>query len=81
MVNRISKEKLDELMKLGENNPAAIQQVFKLFAKTITSDFDYINAIKKLNIKGVDLWLLYKNECNQNDNTFFETIYKKYSGS
>lgn len=81
MVEYIPQENREELLELGEANPAGIQLVFKLFLKTITSDFDYINAIKKLNIKGVNLWLLYKDECNQNDNTFFETIYNKYSCS
>ena len=46
MVDHIPQEKLDELMELGEGNPAGIQLVIKLFLKTITSDFDYINAIK-----------------------------------
>ena len=80
MVEYIPQETLNELIKLGEANTAGIQLVIKLYVKTITSDFDYINAIKKLNIKGVNLWLLYKDECDQDDNTFFEKIYKKYSG-
>ena len=78
MVDRISKEKLDELMELGENNPAGIQLVIKLFKKTSTSSFDYINAIKNLKLKGSELWLFYKDKCNQNDEIFYQSIYENY---
>ena len=77
MVDRLPVAALTQLLDIGDGNPAAIKIAAMLYIIGESVDYDYFDALQRLNIKGVNLWLLYKNECDQSDDRLIEVIKSK----
>ena len=77
MVDQLPPGKLEQLLDIGQNNPAAISIICKLYLIGASENYDYFDALQRLNIKGVNLWILYKNECKQSDARLIEEIKSK----
>lgn len=60
------KQARDKLIPISNGNPGAITVLAQLYFSGISEQFSYVDALVKLNIVGVDIWLMYKNDCEQN---------------
>ena len=77
MVDRLPADKQTQLFDIGQANPAAIRIAARLYIIGESYDYDYLEALQQLNIKGEELWLLFKDECNQSDDRLIEVIKSK----
>ena len=77
MVDLLPPDKLEQLLVIGGANPAAIGIAARLYIIGESDDYDYFEALTQLNIKGVNLWILYKNVCDQSDDRLIEVIKSK----
>ena len=77
MVDRLPADKQTQLFDIGQANPAAIGIAARLYIIGESDEYDYFEALQQLNIKGVNLWILYKNECDQSDARLIELIKSK----
>ena len=60
------KEIREKLIKIADGNPASITVLSQLYFLGLKDNFNYVKELVKLNIIGVDIWLMYKNECQEN---------------
>ena len=60
------KEIREKIIKIADGNPASITVLSQLYFLGLKDCFNYVNELVKLNIIGVDIWLMYKNECQEN---------------
>tara|TARA_Y200000002_G_C22393539_1_gene542564 strand:- start:244 stop:483 length:240 start_codon:yes stop_codon:yes gene_type:complete len=60
------KEIREKIIKIADGNPASITVLSQLYFLGLKDSFNYVNELVKLNIIGVDIWLMYKNECQEN---------------
>lgn len=77
MVDRLSAAARTQLFDIGDANPASIKIAARLYKIGESDDYNYFDALQRLNIKGINLWLLYKNECDQSDDRLIEVIKSK----
>ena len=77
MVDRLPADKQEQLFNIGQANPAAIGIAARLYMIGASDNYDYFDALQRLNIKGVNLWLLYKNQCDQSDARLIQEIKTK----
>ena len=60
------KEISEKIIKIADGNPASITVLSQLYFLGLKDCFNYVNELVKLNIIGVDIWLMYKNDCQEN---------------
>tara|TARA_B100001248_G_C27392992_1_gene463592 strand:+ start:194 stop:448 length:255 start_codon:yes stop_codon:yes gene_type:complete len=77
MVDRLPAYKQAQLFDIGQANPAAIGIAARLYIIGASDNYDYFDALQRLDIKGVNLWILYKNDCDQSDARLIEVIKSK----
>ena len=77
MADQLPPGKLQQILSIGEGNPAALSISCKLYHIGASDNYDYFDALQRLDIKGVNLWILYKNECDQSDDRLIEVIKSK----
>ena len=56
----------DKLIQIADGNPGAITVLAQLHFVGLKDNHNYIDELVKLNIMGVDIWLMYKNDCQEN---------------
>ena len=65
---------MERIINICNGNPGALS-VFKLISDTYSEYLDNIlNKLENNNIKGSDIWIIYKSECNKNIDYFLNHI-------
>lgn len=67
----------DKLIQIADGNPGAITVLAQLYFVGLKENHNYIDELVKLNIIGVDIWLMYKNDCQENIENMKILIRKK----
>ena len=69
----------NKIIRIADGNPASIKILSELYFIGLNDNINYIDTLVNLNVIGVNIWLMYKNDCQEKIENLKILINKKCS--